>query len=520
MLKKIAASMTLPVCTALLSIPCTAPKAEASEKKPNIVVIFTDDVGVGTISAYSRGLAGYQTPNIDRIANEGMLFTDYYAEQSSTAGRASFITGQTPLRSGLTKVGLPNAPLGLQADDATIAEVLQSLGYATAQFGKNNFGDRDEFLPTKHGFDEFYGILYPSSSYDELESPDYPKDPEVLKMIKPKGIIHSFAGGKTQEFDLLRSKDMPKFEKELVTRSIEFIRKQKEKDKPFFLWLCPLAMHYKTHVPDEKRGQAGDHLSIYADGMVEHDKNVGIILDELDKLGIADNTIVIYTSDNGPQQDLWPDAGISPFRADKVSSWEGAFRVPALIRWPAKIKANSVSNEIIASLDWLPTLAAAAGEPNIKDKMLKGYKANGKTFKLYLDGYNVLPHLIGKNKKSGREGFVYFGYNGDIEALRVNNFKFLFVDYPQSRAIDALIYPPMYLNSPKIFNLRTDPYERADHNSAGYNAWVFSNMSLTSVGMNYAMKHLQTYKDFPPSQGKSSFGLQEIVDMLSAPNRK
>ncbi len=403
--------------------------ANAQEsKRPNIVIIWGDDVGRSNISAYTHGLMGYQTPNIDRVAREGMMFTDYYAEQSCTAGRASFIMGQHGMRTGLTKVGLPGAPLGMQMEDPTIAGLLKPLGYATGQFGKNHLGDRDEMLPTNHGFDEFYGNLYHLNAEEEPEHPDYPKDPEFRKKYGPRGVLHSFADGKIEDTGPLTRKRMETIDDDVAARSADFIERQVKADKPFFIWVNFTHMHFRTHVKPESLGQSGRWMSEYADAMIDHDKNVGTVLDKIDDLGIADNTFVMYGTDNGPHMNSWPDAAMTPFRNEKNSNWEGAYRVPAMVRFPGKIKPGTISNEIISHLDWLPTILAMAGEPNIKEKLLKGHKAMGRDYKVHLDGYNFLPYLTGQEAKGPRESFIYCNDDQQLTALRFDNWKLVFLE--------------------------------------------------------------------------------------------
>ena len=380
--------------------------ASAESKKPNIVIIWGDDIGQSNISAYSMGLMGYRTPNIDRIAKEGMMFTDYYAEQSCTAGRASFITGQSGLRTGMTKVGLPGATLGLQKEDPTIATMLKPLGYTTGQFGKNHLGDRNEFLPTVHGFDEFYGNLYHLNAEEEPELADYPKDPSFREKYGPRGVMDCKATDKDdptvdprfgkvgkqvcKDTGPLTKKRMETIDDDIADRSVEFIKRQNSAGKPFFIWVNFTHMHLRTHTKPESIGQSGRWQSPYHDTMIDHDKNVGTVLKALDDLGIADNTFVMYSTDNGPHMNSWPDGGMTPFRNEKNSNWEGAYRVPCMVRWPGKIKPGQVSNEIIAHYDWLPTLAAIAGDTEVTDKLLKGYKLGDVTYKVHLDGYNLV----------------------------------------------------------------------------------------------------------------------------------
>ncbi|WP_198009792.1 arylsulfatase [Legionella tunisiensis] len=385
-------------------------------QKPNIVIIWGDDIGQTNISAYSHGLMGYNTPNIDSIAKDGLLFTDYYGEQSCTAGRAAFITGQSVFRTGLSKVGMPGANLGLRGEDPTIAELLKPLGYATGQFGKNHLGDKDVFLPTNHGFDEFYGNLYHLNAEEEPEYPDYPKDPAFRKKYGPRGVIHSYANSdgtqKIEDTGPLDSKRMETIDEDVAARAAEFIEKQHKAGKPVFVWVNFTHMHFKTHVKPGSKGQSGRWQSEYHDAMIDHDKNVGTILNKLNELGMSDNTLVFYSTDNGPHMNTWPDAGMTPFRNEKNSNWEGAYRVPALVKWPGHIKPGTVSIDIMSHLDWLPTLLALAGNPNVKEQLLKGYPVGKKNFKVHLDGYNFLPYLTGKETKGPRQDFFIFQMMG------------------------------------------------------------------------------------------------------------
>ena len=418
--------------------PAPAPAKGQAAGKPNIVIIWGDDIGQSNISAYTNGLMGYRTPNIDSIATEGMIFTDYYGEQSCTAGRSAFITGQSVFRTGLSKVGLPGADIGLRKEDPTIAELLKAQGYATGQFGKNHLGDKDEFLPTAHGFDEFYGNLYHLNAEEEPELPDYPKpdDPEFPNFRKnfgPRGVIHSFAnadGTQTiEDTGPLTKKRMETIDDDIADRSAAFLEKQVKAGKPVFLWVNFTHMHFRTHVKPESLGQAGRWLGPYADAMIDHDKNVGTVLAKLKELGIADNTFVMYSTDNGPHMNSWPDAAMTPFRNEKNSNWEGAYRVPAMVRWPGKIKPGSVSNEIVSHLDWLPTLLAMAGVPDVKEKLLTGYEAGKETYKVHLDGYNLLPYLTGEAPKGPRKEFFYFSDDGDLTGLRYDNWgSFVFLE--------------------------------------------------------------------------------------------
>jgi arylsulfatase len=493
----------------------------AAAQKPNIVIIWGDDVGQSNISVYTKGLMGYQTPNIDRVAKEGMIFTDYYAEQSCTAGRAAFIMGQSVFRTGLSKVGMPGADVGMKKEDPTLAKLLKPLGYATAQFGKNHLGDKDEPLPTLHGFDEFYGPLYHLNASEELELPDYPKDPEFLKKFGPRGVIHSWAlpNGKQKIKDTgpLTKKRMETIDDDFAARSVEFIEKQHKAGKPFFVWVNFTHMHFRTHVKPESRGQSGRWQSPYHDAMIDHDKNVGTVLKKLDDLGIADNTIVLYSTDNGPHMNTWPDAGMTPFRGEKNSNWEGAYRVPAMVRWPGKIKADTVSNDIMSHMDWLPTLLAAAGIPDIKEKLKKGHKAGKMKYKVHLDGYNFLPYLTGKDQKSPREEFFYFSDDGDLQALRYDNWKVVFA---QQRAQGTMLVwgePLVNTRIPWLFNLRMDPYERASITSNTYWDWWMDHAFLLVPAQGYVGKFLETFKEFPPRQKAASFTINQVMEQLQTP---
>jgi arylsulfatase len=489
-----------------------------AQDKPNIVIIWGDDIGQSNISAYTKGMMGYTTPNIDRIAEEGMLFTDYYAEQSCTAGRAAFLLGQSVFRSGLSKVGMPGADLGIKKEDPSLATLLKAQGYATGQFGKNHLGDKDEHLPTAHGFDEFYGPLYHLNASEEPELPDYPKSPDFLKKFGPRGVIHSFAlpGGKQKIEDTgpLTKKRMETIDDDFAARAVEFIEKQAKADKPFFVWVNFTHMHFRTHVKPESQGQSGRWQSPYHDAMIDHDKNVGTVIDKLDELGIADNTIVLYSTDNGPHMNTWPDAGMTPFHGEKNSNWEGAYRVPAMVRWPGKIEADSVSNDIMSHMDWMPTLLAAAGETDIKEQLKKGYKFNRMKYKVHLDGYNFLPYLTGEEQKSPREEFFYFSDDGDLQALRFDNWKIVFA---QQRAPGTMLVwgePLVNTRIPWLFNLRTDPYERAAITSNTYWDWWMDHAFLLVPAQAYVGKFLATFKEFPPRQEAASFTLNKVLEEL------
>ncbi len=512
----------------LLSVGCLACTAAYAASKPNILVIMSDDVGITNLSAYSRGMAGYKTPNIDRIANEGALLTDYYAEQSCTAGRSAFITGQHPVRTGLTKVGFPGSPLGLQKEDPTLAELLKNHGYATGQFGKNHLGDRNDYLPTVHGFDEFYGNLYHLNAEEEPENPDYPKDPNFYKTKGPRGVLDCLASdvddptidprfGKVgkqicKDTGALTKKRMETADEEFLDRTMKFIKKNEEAGKPWFAWLATSRMHFYTHLKKESEGVTG--LGIFADGMVEHDGHVGQILDLLNELNIDDNTIIIYTADNGPHYNEWPDGGISPFRGEKNTNWEGGYRVPLLVKWPAQIPAGTISNEIVSSQDWVPTLMAAVGEADITEKLAKGHTADGKEFKVHLDGFNVLPHLAGKAEKSPREEFFYFSDDGQLVGVRHNNWKLVFAEQ-RAKGFRVWSEPFISLRIPKPFNLRTDPFERADTDANNYDRWwiersAFSVTAIQEIVGNF----MDTFKEFPPRQKPAKFNVDDVMKNL------
>jgi arylsulfatase len=503
---------------ALVATTVMTMAANAADK-PNILVIFGDDIGQTNISAYSMGVVGYKTPNIDRIAHEGMLFTDYYAENSCTAGRSSFITGQSPLRTGLTKVGVPGAPIGIQSRDITIAQALKSQGYATGQFGKNHLGDRDEYLPTHHGFDEFFGNLYHLNAEEEPERPYWPKDdPDFVKSRTPRGVIHSYADGKIEDTGALTAKRMETIDDETTAAAQVFIEKQAKSDKPFFVWMNTTRMHVFTHVRESMKGQSGMPGNEYADGMLEHDGDVGKLLQTLDDLKIADNTIVVYTTDNGPNQFSWPDAATTPFRNEKNSNWEGAYRVPAIVRWPGKIKAGEVSNEMFSGMDWFPTLLAAAGDTEVKDKLLKGWAptSGGTSFKVHLDGYNQLPYLTGQAPKGLRREFYYFNDDGVLVSMRYDNWKVVFAEQREPGGFAVWSSPFVPLRVPKLFNLRMDPYERADLVSDQYNDWLVKNSYLLAAGVAKAARFLQTFIEYPPSQKPASFSIDQIRAAVDA----
>jgi arylsulfatase len=490
-----------------------------ADKKPNILVIWGDDIGMWNLSCYNKGMMGYQTPNIDRIANEGMIFTDYYGEQSCTAGRAAFITGQSVFRTGLTKVGFPGADLGLRAEDPTITELLKPLGYATGQFGKNHFGDRDEFLPTNHGFDEFFGNLYHLNAEEEPELRDYPPEedfPDFKKNFGPRGVLRCWADGRIEDTGPLTKKRMETVDEEFLAAAQDFIKRQHQDDKPFFVWFNTTAMHFRTHPKPEVLGQSGRWQSEYHDVMIEHDKHVGAMLNLLDELGITDNTIVFYSTDNGPHINSWPDAAMTPFRNEKNSNWEGAYRVPAMVRWPGKIKAGSISNEMVSHMDWLPTFLAAAGEPRIGEKLKAGHTAGAKTFKVLLDGFNLLPHLTGQASKTPRVSFFYFSDDGDLTGLRYDNWKIVFMEQRMTGTCAIWAEPFVALRIPKIFNLRTDPFERADITSNTYWDWIIDHAFLLIPAQKVVGDFLATFREFPPRQKAASFTIDQVMAKLEA----
>jgi arylsulfatase len=485
-------------------------------KKPNILIIWGDDIGWFNVSAYNHGIMGYRTPNIDRIAKEGALFTDWYGQQSCTAGRAAFITGQSPIRTGLTKVGLPGAKLGLQKEDPTIAELLKPMGYMCGQFGKNHLGDRDEFLPTVHGFDEFFGNLYHLNAEEEPENADYPKDPAFKKKFGPRGVLKCKADGKggqtIEDTGPLTKKRMETMDEEITAGALDFIERQHKAGQPFFCWWNSTKMHVWTHLKKESEGKTG--LGVYPDGMVEHDGHVGQLLAKLDELGIADNTIVMYSTDNGAEELSWPDGGTTPFRGEKDTNWEGGWRVPCAIRWPGMIKPGTVSNEIFSHQDMLPTLVAAAGEPDIVEKCLKGYKAGDKTFKVHLDGYNLLPFLKGQVEKNPRSGILYWSDEGDLMAIRYGMWKCHFMEQ-RAEGLLAWQEPFVTLRFPKLHNLRTDPFENADvSGDLGYQRWRADRLFALAPFGALVAEWMQTLAEFPPRQSPESWSPSAMIEKL------
>ena len=509
--------------------------AQETSKKPNILVLWGDDIGTWNISHNNRGMMGYTTPNIDRIADEGVSFTDYYGQQSCTAGRAAFINGSVPVRTGMTKVGLPAAPQGWQKTDVTMATVLKSQGYSTGQFGKNHQGDRNEHLPTVHGFDEFLGNLYHLNAEEEPENEDYPRDMKLadgstfLQKYGPRGVLHCLATKtenkakderfgawgkqKCEDTGPLTKKRMETVDDETSERAIAFIKEQQKAGNPWFVWWNGTRMHFRTHVKKELRGVSGQDE--YGDGMVEHDMHVGKFLKLLDELGIADNTIVMYSTDNGPHYNTWPDAGTMPFRSEKNSNWEGAYRVPAFARWPGHFQKNVTLNGIVAHEDWLPTFAAAAGEPEIKDKLLKGVTLNGRKYKNYIDGYNMMDYLSGKTDTSPRHEFWYVNDDGGVVAARYDDWKVVFLEN-RGKAFGVWQEPWVELRIPLIFNLRRDPFERAQHNANVYYDWLLDHAFVIVPIQGLAAKFLKTMQEYPPSQTPGSFNLSGIEKQLQS----
>jgi arylsulfatase len=502
-------------------------------KKPNILIIWGDDIGWFNPSCYHGGVMGYQTPNIDRLAREGVRFTDWYGQQSCTAGRAAFIMGQSPIRTGMTKVGLPGASLGIQPEDPTIAELLKPHGYVSGQFGKNHLGDRNEFLPTVHGFDEFFGNLYHLNAEEEPENPDYPKNPEFKKKFGPRGVLHSWATTeddatedpqfgrvgkqKIENTGALTTKRMETIDEEFLDGALKFIDKAQKDGKPFFCWFNSTRMHIFTHLKKESQGVTG--LGTYPDGMVEHDGHVGQLLKKLDELAIADNTLVMWSTDNGAEVFTWPDGGTTPFRSEKDTNWEGGWRVPCVIRWPGVIKPGAVSNEICAHEDMLPTILAAAGDPNIVEECLKGHQAGDKTFKVHLDGYNLMPAFKGETKEWPRKEMLYWSDDGDLMALRYDKWKMHFVEQ-RADAFKVWSEPLVKLRVPLFFNLRSDPFEKAQHESIYHADWMVHRVFLLVPAQSYVAKWISSFKEFPPRQKPASFSIDEVMKKLSEQKNK
>ena len=507
----------------------------AKSTQPNILVIWGDDIGIWNLSCYSQGMMGYRTPNIDRLAKEGMTFTDAYGEQSCTAGRASFITGQSVYRTGLSKVGAPGIDVGLQAQDPTIAELLKAQGYATGQFGKNHLGDLNKYLPTVHGFDEFFGNLYHLNCEEDPEDPDYP-DPKAFPQFRaaygPRGVLRCRATDKDdpteqprwgrvgkqviEDSGPLTRKRMETCDDEFIAAAKDFITRQQKAGRPFFCWVNTTHMHVRTHTKPESLGQAGRSQSPYHDTMIDHDKNVGELLELLDRLGIAQDTFVMYSTDNGPHMNTWPDGAMTPFRSEKNTNWEGAYRVPLVVRWPEKVPANVVTNEIVQHHDWLPTFLAMAGEPHIVEKLLGGYDAAGKKFKVHIDGYNLLPFLTEKGTPSPRKGLIYFDDDGDLVAVRFGNWKVVFMEQRRAGTLAVWAEPFVPLRFPKLFNLRTDPFERADITSNTYYDWLLSKEYMLGAASGIVEEFLKTFKDYPPRQRAATFTIDQALEKMKA----
>jgi len=495
----------------LFSLFIVTNSAQAMSEKPNILVIWGDDVGWFNTSAYNRGMMGYKTPNIDRIAKEGAMFTDWYGQQSCTAGRAAFITGQSPFRTGLLKVGLPGAKEGLSEKDPTLAGLLKNHGYMTAQYGKNHLGDLDEHLPTNHGFDEFFGNLYHLNAEQEPEHADYPKNPEFAKKFGPRGVIKASADGSIVDTGPLTKKRMETVDEEVTAGAIDFMERAAAADKPFFLWYNTTRMHVWTHLKPESDGVTG--LGVYADGMTEHDGHVGQILDKLDELGLADNTIIMYSSDNGAEVFTWPDGGMTPFRNEKNSNWDGGYRVPTMIKWPGVIEPGTVYNDVFSHEDMVPTIMAAVGEGDIKEKLLKGHRANGRDYKVHLDGYNLMPYFKGEVDEGPRKEFFYWTDDGQLANLRYDRWKMVFMEQ-RAHGFEVWQDPLVTLRAPKLIDMRGDPFERAEHEAEMYNIWRFDRIFLILPAVGYVANHLATYQEYPPRQKPGSFNLDQVLEKL------
>ena len=501
---------TVAVVAVALAVGLVAGTA-AAQQNPNIVVIWGDDIGGFNISAYNQGMMGYRTPSIDSIAQQGALFTDWYGQQSCTAGRAAFVTGQSPIRTGLTKVGLPGAPEGMRKEDPTIATLLKAQGYTTGQFGKNHLGDRDEMLPTNHGFDEFFGNLYHLNAEEEPENPDYPKSPEFRQKFGPRGVIHSFADGRIEDTGPLTRKRMETIDEEVTAKALDFMERAANADKPFFLWWNSTRMHIFTHLKAESDGKTG--LGVYADGMVEHDGHVGQVLAKLKELGLDDNTIVMYSTDNGAETFTWPDGGTTMFRGEKNTQWEGGYRVPCMIRWPGVIKPGTLINDIGAHEDMLTTLLAAAGDTTVKEDLLKGRSIGGMTYKVHLDGYDLGPALRGEAAWPRKE-FIYWTDDGSVAALRYDNWKMTFL---KQNALGLKVWqePFVELRAPLVTNLRMDPFERAEEEHAmGYQRWYMEHMFAIAPAGAYVGAWLQSFREFPPRQKPGSFTLERAMETV------
>ncbi len=532
MKKSISSDFACHFIAGLIVFMCSSITAQAQSTKPNILVLWGDDIGTWNISHNSRGMMGYKTPNIDRIASEGVSFTDYYGQQSCTAGRAAFIGGNVPVRTGMTKVGLPGASEGWQKSDVTMATVLKNQGYATGQFGKNHQGDRNEHLPTIHGFDEFYGNLYHLNAEEEPENEDYPRDVKLpngrtfIEQFGPRGVLHCYATNNRNREEVprfgewgqqrcedtgpLTKQRMETVDDDTSDRAIQFIREQHKGGKPWFVWWNGTRMHFRTHVSEDRRHPGNDE---YSDGMIEHDRHVGKFLDLLDELKIANNTIVFYSTDNGPHYNTWPDAGTTLFRGEKNSNWEGAYRVPAFIRWPGKFQENVTLNGIVSHEDWLPTFAAVAGANDIKEQLRDGIRLNGRNYKNYIDGYNLVPYLNGNVKESPRREFWYVNDDGQVVAARYNDWKIVFHEN-RGKAFGVWMEPFVELRVPAIFNLRRDPFEKSQHNANIYYDWLLDHVFVIVPIQGLATQFLKTMEEYPPSQKPGSFNLSKIEEQL------
>jgi arylsulfatase A-like enzyme len=501
----------LRICAAFFCLLLSG-TALAQGSKPNILVIWGDDIGQFNISAFNRGMMGYQTPNIDRIAKEGALFTDWYGQQSCTAGRAAFVTGQSPIRTGLTKVGLPGTPEGMRVEDPTIAAVLRAQGYATGQFGKNHLGDRDEMLPTNHGFDEFFGNLYHLNAEEEPEHPDYPKNPEFKKQFGPRGVIHSFADGRIEDTGPLTRKRMETIDQEVNAKAIDFIERANAAGRPFFVWWNSTKMHIFTHLEESAEGRTG--LGIFADGMVEHDREIGVLLAKLDELGIMDNTIIMYSTDNGAEAFSWPDGGTTMFRGEKNTNWEGGYRVPTAIRWPGVIEPGTIINDIGAHEDMFLTLANAAGAQNVKEDLLKGTRIGGRKYKVHLDGYDLGPALRGEAEWPRKE-FIYWTDDGSVAALRYGDWKATFL-VQRAHGLNVWLEPFVELRAPLLTNLRMDPFELAHEIGMDYGRWYVEHMFMIAPAGAYVATWLQSFREYPPRQKPGSFNLDRVMEAVTS----
>ena len=499
---------TIAICVGLLvfAVPVLA------QDTPNILIIWGDDIGYWNISAYNRGMMGYRTPNIDRLAREGAIFTDAYGEQSCTAGRAAFITGQSPFRTGLTKVGLPGSDLGLQPQDPTIAQYLKTKGYRTGQFGKNHLGDLDEHLPSNHGFDEFFGSLYHLNAEDEPEHPDYPQDPAFRERYGPRGVLHSFADGRIEDTGPLTKLRMETVDEETLDAALDFMDRANEADEPFFVWYNSTRMHIWTRLKEESQGVTG--LGVHPDGMVEHDGHVGQLLDKLDELGITENTIVMYSTDNGAESFSWPDGGTTPFRGEKNDNWEGGYRVPLFVRWPGQIEAGKEINHIVSHLDWFPTIAGALGDDNLVEQLRAGMRLDDEEFRVHLDGYNFMPYMRGETEEPPRKAFFYFSDTGDLLNLRYDQYKIVFAEQ-RAHGFDVWQEPFTFLRLPKLFNIRSDPFEEADQIGMGYTQWRAEHLFLLLPAQAIVGEFLSTFVDYPPRQTPASFTIDQVMERLT-----